>query len=150
MHFNLDLTLIERTLQRQGLHVQSAMVMPTLIREALQQNTYFVMTLEDSAKPSSEASGNDITQETKDRFAVVVALRTVGDATGGASTGIIGEAREKIKKELVGLQIDGFDPIEYERGAPVRFETEKQILLYQMQFTVTRPVTSEVRHYGDC
>lgn len=150
MRFNLDLTLIETLLKRNDLHVESALIIPTLIKTALQQDTYFVMTLDDSARPSNEAAGNDITQDTTDRFAVVIAMRTVGDATGQASVQPLYKAREQIKSLLVGLLIEPFDPIEYERGATVQVNAEKQFLLYQMQFTVTRPVTSEVTYYDEC
>jgi hypothetical protein len=147
IEFNLDLSRVETLLKEQKMHVQSALVMPGLLKAPLQRDTVFVLQLQDDAAPSAETGGMDVQQYTTDRFAVVLGLRAAGDSTGVTASTNLAEARTKVKSTLIGAIFGVWEPVEFEGGKIIEVNRETQNILYQMQFkTAATIVTGVTRH----
>lgn len=147
--FNLDLTLIEKRLTQAGLHVEGALIMPTLVDRPLQRDTVFVLPLEDLGQAPDEISGYDVQQFSPEQFGVVLGLRAPGDVTGTSSTAAFVAMREKVKRALVGLIIGNFDPIHFVGGRIVAVNKQTHNVLYQLQFQTAHTVVTSVTHYAN-
>lgn len=149
MMFNLDLTLIETRLKDEDLHVQSGLTMAALTAQPLKRDTIFVMLLEDPSNNTNVIAGFDLEQYVIDRFAVVIGLRVPGDKSGAQATKKLQHLRDTIKKSLIGLLYERFEPIEFEVGRLIEVNRDTQNVFYQLQFKTAHTVITEVNHYDD-
>lgn len=149
LRFNLDLNVIETVLTDAGIKVEPALAMPALLKKSLQSNKTFVLPLDELAEQPDEIGGIDVQQRTMERFAVVGAFKSIGDKSGTSQKNALQEWRENVKTALVGVVVSNFDAITFEAGKLVEMNTEKQNILYQLQFATSQTVVSNVRNVDE-
>lgn len=147
MMFNLDLSLIERRLSEEGLHVKPGLSIPSLTSRPLVRDTVFVMFFGDDALQADELTGVDVMQYTVENIAVIIGFKSTGDATGVQGSDKLKTMIDIVKRSLIGLIIDDFEPISYDRGSVLEVNRDTHNVLYQLQFKTAHTVVTEVKHH---